>query len=304
METRFLQTLLMVVQTGSLAESARRLHITPSAVIQRIRALEEEIGHALIQRAGHRMRVTAAGAAVLDEINSLLAVEARIKALASLDTESGLLKVGVVHTMLTGLFPDLLERLRRNRPGIELYILPGTSNDLFKQVVEEKVDIALIIQPPFAIPKALEWKLVRSEPLILITPMTIAGTDVHSILRAEPFIRYDRNNWGGRIVDLYLRDHDLALKELFELDALEAIILLVSRGLGVSLIPDWLPPWPEGVSVKRFQIAGARTRDLGMLWSKSSPRLPLIKAFFAEGIAAIGRLRDATSATSAPHSPT
>jgi DNA-binding transcriptional LysR family regulator len=62
METRFLHTFLVVVETCSLAETARRLNITPSAVVQRIKALEDEIGSPLIVRSGHSMRATAAGA--------------------------------------------------------------------------------------------------------------------------------------------------------------------------------------------------------------------------------------------------
>jgi LysR family transcriptional regulator, chromosome initiation inhibitor len=59
-----LQTLLAVVDEGTLEAAARRLHITPSAVSQRLRALEVATGRVLVQR-GRPATVTSAGEPVL-----------------------------------------------------------------------------------------------------------------------------------------------------------------------------------------------------------------------------------------------
>ncbi|UPG74746.1 LysR family transcriptional regulator (plasmid) [Roseomonas gilardii subsp. gilardii] len=282
METRFLRTFLAVVETSSLAQASRRLGITPSAVVQRIRALEAEIGQPLIRRSGQAMRPTPAAAAILADVGRLLAAEEAVKAAASADLETGLLRVGVIHTALTGFLPDLLVELKRSRPGMELYIQPGTSDNLYADVVEGRLDVAIVVQPHFPQPKTLEWFLLRQEPLLLITPAHVEDADPFSVLQQEPLIRYDRNNWGGRIVDLYLRSLGVRPREHYELDSLEAITIMVSRGLGVALIPDWLPPWPEGVRVHRLTLPQAPLRNIGALWLKASHRLPLIKAFVQE----------------------
>ena len=52
MDTQFLESFVMVVEHGSVAEAARRLNLTAAAVTQRIRALEREIGTALVSRSG------------------------------------------------------------------------------------------------------------------------------------------------------------------------------------------------------------------------------------------------------------
>jgi len=288
METRFLQTFLTVVETSSLAETARRLNITPSAVVQRIRALESEIGRPLIQRSGHAVRPTGAGAAVLHDVERLLAAETDVKAAATAGLETGRLQIGAIHTVLTGLLPDVLVSLKRNRPGIDLYILPGISDDLFARVTDGRLDAAVLVRPPFVLPKDLEWIPLRQERLLLIVPPAVEGLDPLVLLRREPFIRYDRNHWGGRIVDLYLRRMGIRPRERYELDSLEAITILVSRGLGVSLIPDWPPPWPEGVRVRRIVAEEAPSREIGILWPKSSVRLPLIRALAAEALGAGG----------------
>ena len=49
MQTAFLRAYLLTVDTGSMAEAARRLNLTPAAVAQQLRSLEQEIGVALVR---------------------------------------------------------------------------------------------------------------------------------------------------------------------------------------------------------------------------------------------------------------
>ena len=50
MDTRFLESFVLAVDNGSIAEAARRLNLTAVAVAKRIHALENEIGVALVTR--------------------------------------------------------------------------------------------------------------------------------------------------------------------------------------------------------------------------------------------------------------
>lgn len=284
MDTRFLQTLLAVIDHGSVAEAARRLNLTPSAVVQRIRALEDDIGQPLVQRAGQTMQATPAGTAILPEARRLLAVEADLKAAATAGQDVGLLRIGVINSVLTGLLPDVMVSLERSHPGMELYILPGMSSDLHDRVADGSLDAAILIEPPFVLPKTLRWTPLRREALLLITPLSVQEDSPAAILRQAPFIRYDRNHWGGRLVEQYLRRQRLHPQERHELDSLEAITVLVSRGLGVSLIPDWLPPWPEGTDLRRIALPEAPARTIGLLTPVASTRQRLIGAFCAAAL--------------------
>ena len=58
MDIHFLGNLLLVVDTGSMAEAARRVGVTPAAIAQQVQALERELGVPLLVRAG-RKRVIA-----------------------------------------------------------------------------------------------------------------------------------------------------------------------------------------------------------------------------------------------------
>ena len=114
MDTRFLQTLLTVAETGSLTRTARALNLTPSAVMQRIKVLEGEIGAPLIHRSGNAMCVTAACAAILEDARFVVGTVSHIKAAAAGRQDVGLLRVGVIHTVLSGLMPDVMLALQRN----------------------------------------------------------------------------------------------------------------------------------------------------------------------------------------------
>jgi DNA-binding transcriptional LysR family regulator len=61
----------------------------------------------------------------------------------------------------------------------------------------------------------------------------MAGLDAHTVLVAEPFIRYGCSFWGGRLVDNYVTQAGIRPRERFELSALDAIAVMVDRGLGV-----------------------------------------------------------------------
>lgn len=279
MDTRFLESFLIVAECGSIAEAARRLNMTPAAVAQRIRTLEAELDQPLISRVGRTVRPTAAGLAVKRHARDLLRAARDLRAIAANDLPAGQLRIGATATALTGLIPGIIADLSTRFRQIDYFLRPGSSMDLYHAVVAEELDTALIIKPQFPIPKAFSWMTLRREPLLLLTPAGLPVLDVHSTIAEQPFIRYDRNQWGGQIVDRYLRRHEITVHEWVELDALDAIAALVNRGLGVALVPDWAPPWPEGIRVQKILIDDAELRCMGVLWMNSGPRIAAIRAF-------------------------
>jgi DNA-binding transcriptional LysR family regulator len=287
MDTRFLESFVTVVDNGSIAEAARRLNLTSAAVAQRIRALESEIGARLLSRSGRTVRPTEAGAAILDHSRDFVQKIRDLKSIANNGT-SGELRLGAVSTAISGLLPGILALLIEKYPQIEIYMLPGTSAELYQKVLDGDLDAAVIAQPPFAIPKACGWHVLRAEPLVVLTPASLSVRDPHATLSTQPFIRYDRNNWGGRLVDGYLRRAGIRPHDRFELDGLEAIAVLVDRGLGVSVVPDWAPPWPEGLSLRKTLLpANPFTRRMGLLWTRSSVRGRLINVFLEQAATAL-----------------
>jgi len=280
MNIRFVETFLSVVDHGSLVEAARRLGLTPEAVAQRMAALENEVGVRLLMRSGRVVVPAEAGVAALGPARKLCQDAHALRASATSGTSSGELRLGAIATALTGIIPELFTPLLARYPQITTRILPGISGDLYRRVVEGDLDAAIVVRPQFAMPKGLEWRLLRSEPLILIAPGTASGRDPQSLLATEPFIRYDRNFWGGKLADRYLAQTGITLRERFELDALDAIAVMVDRGLGVSVVPDWAPPWPAGLSLAKLPLPAKNlAREIGLIWVRSSPVIRLLHAF-------------------------
>jgi DNA-binding transcriptional LysR family regulator len=88
-------------------------------------------------------------------------------------------------------------------------------------------------------------------------------------------------------VDSYLRKAGIRPRELYEIDLPEAIAVMVDRGFGVSLLPDWAPPWPEGLSLAKLPLPDAApfARRIGVVWARASPRLRLVYAFLEQAVA-------------------
>jgi DNA-binding transcriptional LysR family regulator len=283
MDTRFLESFVIVVEHGSVAAAARRLNLTDAAVTQRVRALEREIGTKLIGRSGRTVRATEAGAAILNHAKFLLRGVKDLRSVANEERFSGELNLGAISSALTGILPGLLARLAEKYPLLKLFIIPGSSEDLYQKVVSGELDAAVIVEPQVEMPKTCEWTLWREEPFIVLAPRSMKEAGAHKLLETQPFIRYDRNQLGGRLANKYLQKVKIRPQERYELDSLEAIAVLVDRGLGVALVPDWAEPWPEGLSLRKIPLPQPfEKRHIGLLWRRSSTRSRLVQALDAD----------------------
>lgn len=282
MDTQFLQSFVMVVDCGSMAEAARRLDLTPAAVAARVKSLEEAMGTALVRRAGRTVKPTESGLRILGHARGVLRDVRDLQALANDDAPLGEWRLGVSSSALTGLVPPLLRGLYDKHPKLAVYMEPGNSGTLYQRVTAGMLDAAVIVEPQFTLPKSCGWQVLAEEPLCVLAPAAHAGRDALDLLASEPFIRYDRNMWGGRMADAWLRDHQIQPRERIEIDALNAIAALVHEGLGVALVPDWTPPWPEGLQVLRIPLPPpVPVRRMGLVWTEG-PKAALAKALLAE----------------------
>jgi hypothetical protein len=155
----------------------------------------------------------------------------------------------------------------------------------YRHALVEELDAAIIVQPDFALPKSCGCRLMREELLAVLAPGTRRGAAPQAPIP------------GGRLADRSLRETHLFPRERYELDALDAIAVLVDQGSGVSLVLDWAPPWPAGIDVAKLALPRPFPhRRIGGLWRRSTAGTRLVKA------ATCASLAEARCPTCARHS--
>lgn len=264
MDTRFIQTLLSVVDSGSFAGAARKENMTPAAVAQRIRSIEAELGQRLVTRVGQQVSPTRECFSILPRLRNIVNEIGQIA--TDLD-ETGLggpIRLGSISTALSDRVPNVLAQFAQHAPNANLRIVPGTSKDLYSKLLNEDIDAAFIIQPLFNLPKSISSVHIEWQPFVMIVS---ADDDrpFEKIISSERALIYDSSSWGGRHIMPWIKNwvpHD---KILCELDALEAIGIAVGCGIGYSIVPDW-----QGLagltSVRRIPLPNlAQKRELVLL---------------------------------------
>ncbi|CAM3707460.1 LysR family transcriptional regulator [Rouxiella silvae] len=234
---RELKTFIAVTQDGTFAAAGQRIGLTQSAVSAQIRGLEDHLGMPLFDRTGRAAVLNAAGSRILPMAEQILDIFANMSQPESLNDFRGVIKIGAISTFQTGMLPKVLLRLHQNAPALETKLVPGVSFHLLTQVDAGNIDLAIVIKPGFPLPKDLHSETLLNEPFVLIVPKNLDGEDPLTLLRENPFIRYDRTSFGGRMVSHFLRRHRLEPKVVLEIDEIDAIVKMVECGLGVALVP-------------------------------------------------------------------
>ncbi len=232
MDTRYLRTLLEVVDGGSLAEAARRQNLTAAAVGQRLKALENELGARLVCRSGSTVRPTAECIRMIPRLRAIIADIASLPSDIADDGLAGPFRLGMISTALSDHGPSLVEHLRNIAPNVEMSITPGSSAYLFEQLSSSELDAAILVEPSFAIPKSMTTRVLERQPYGWVTPRDLESDDM-------PLIVYDRTSWGGQIAWRWIEQNLETPKVLCELDAPETVANMVAGGAGRAILPIW-----------------------------------------------------------------
>ena len=282
MDTRFVESFLAVVETGSIAAASRRLNLTQAALAQRLKALERDIGVPLVSRVGQTVKPTSAGLSVIERAQDLLTTVRQIRAIAMEDANIGELRLGAISAAMIGIIPSALEVFCRSLPRVGVHLTPGVSDVLYQQVVDNELDAAIIIRPPhFTIPKTCNWQPLLEEEFIVLKSAAIACNEGVELLREHPFIRYDRRHWDGQIADLYLTELGVRPQERFEMDGIDAIAALVEKGLGVSLVPNSYPLRHISSNLSKVPLGtGQPYREIIFISNRSSSNSRFLEIFY------------------------
>lgn len=238
MDSRFLESLIRVIETGSIAQAARIQHLTAAAVSQRIKTLEVEFGTDLLTRSGHRAKPTAACARILNRARHIVKeVDVLVDNLRP-GFFSNALRIGVISSQWSPLLPVQLDVLRQHSPETRISLSLNTSRILYAGLLNGEFDAIIIEAPNFTVPRNIRSTLIRQEPLVLISNCRYDKSP-REILQENKYIEYLPDPFAINIATKYLEDLSLVLTPICDTGSLESILALVSEGKGASLVPKW-----------------------------------------------------------------
>jgi len=263
---RELKTLVAVAREGTFSAAGEKIGLTQAAVSAQMQRLEEELGFELFDRTGRSARLNTMGHQTVQQAQELIRLYQNLGSRKVGAPATVFVNLGAIASAQRSLLPEALAKFHKQSPGCRTHVLPGLSMELLNLVDAGEIDMAIVIRPPFSLQSDLQWTTLAREPFRLIVPRNVEGDDWAELLATRPFVRYDRASFGGRQVDRFLRAMHVSVREMCEVDELDAIVRLVAHGLGVALVPQTATHrrWPAAVRVIDL---GDQTfhRDIGLV---------------------------------------
>ena len=243
MEIRQLQHFVAVAEEKHFTRAAQRMNIVQSALSNSIRLLEEELDARLFVRSTRQVRLTDAGHLLLDKARIALESiqDARDAVAAVRNLERGTLSIGTVQSLPAFLdMPSLIEKFHAAYPGLEVRLRQGSSTDLIEKIRSGRLDLAFL--PLSESPTDIKTDMIACEALVVGCapghPLAGANNVTFAALKDEPFVDFEPD-WGTRkLVDQGFFAAGINRHIAFEVSDLETLLELVSRGMGIALIPE------------------------------------------------------------------
>lgn len=147
---RELQAFKAVAEHGSLGKAAQVLNLTQPALTRILKRLEEQLGAPLFDRHAHGMSLTPFGR-TLEPHASLMLSESHqaVRALREMQgLEHGVVRVGAVSSAVEHFLPAAVDRLTAQRPGVQVHLLEGLSDELAIWLAKGEIDLAIGFSMP------------------------------------------------------------------------------------------------------------------------------------------------------------
>jgi len=291
MNIRQLECFVAVVEEGTFTRAARRVGITQPSLSQHIRALEQDLDGAVLERLPGHVAMTPAGRSLLPEARAAVrAVDrGRRAARAALALESGELEIATVLSMAVGLLPRYVRLWHERYPDVGIRLQEFRHRSLLEEAVDQGVADFAIGPLPL---RTWDGPLVRVawEEFVVVAPPGDA-------LSARKHVRLEE--LADREWVLYHPDHGLAgiLEEVcrragfsprgtVRTSQAEGAARLASAGIGPALVPDNIvlpgiegsvlrltPPLIRDVAVySRTELTHIATAFVDVLQSEQRPR--------------------------------
>jgi DNA-binding transcriptional LysR family regulator len=241
MELRQLKHFLAVGEAGSITAAAKSLRLTQPALSRQIKALEEELDTALLERGAHSITLTPAGEALLAEGRKLLrASETMIEKVKS--TAAGEpLRVGYAPSLAGDFLSVAIERFTQFHPRVRVSLYDWSSAEMRSGLAAGKLDL-IVAAPCTAVQEPVRWVALRDYGWQLVMPANhplgnkklVSAKD----LAGQRLLLYDREHYPDywdRVTGFF-REHHLQAKVAGEFDGVSSLTAALEGNLGIALL--------------------------------------------------------------------
>lgn len=291
MEIRALSVFLSVSDTLNFSRSSELLHMSVSAVSRTVKRLEEELGQPLLERDNRSVRLTSAGREFLEYARHSVAEWQQLRRkLGNEDELAGEVSLYCSVTATYSVLAPILEAFRVTHPAVEIKMHTGDQADGIGRILEGRDDVAVSGRPS-QMPRRMEFLPLLESPLQFCVPAAdCAVSDM--VLAASagggdidwdgiPFIVPERGIT-KEMLDAWFREQGIRPRIYAQVAGHEAIVAMVSLGLGVGIAPQ-LVIEASGMADRVSQIVvpeGLPPLTVGLCSLGQRLASPLVKSFW------------------------
>lgn len=275
--------LVEVVRAGGFRRAAATLHVAQPAISHQVRRLEAELGVALLERGRGGVTPTPAGRAFLERAERILAEAdaARTDMLAHAGALTGSVRVGAWHSSAPDV-PGLVREFSRRHPGVELLLREHGAAQMLDMVRRGDLDVAVVILAEVLDLADITIEPVLSEPLVVVDAPhgPLAGRRRVRLgdLRDAPFVMFPVGSAMRGIVEQACATAGFRPRIAVEAMGFTAARALVSRGVGVALLPRSLPAEP-GPPLAVAALTPTLSRTSALAWRARGTLTPAAAEF-------------------------
>jgi LysR family hydrogen peroxide-inducible transcriptional activator len=273
-----LQYLVALRRHGHFGRAAEACFVTQSTLSAGLREIETLLGITLVERTRRVVRFTPLGIRIADKAQRVLRETEELADLARAEGQplTGELRMGVIPTIAPFLLPAMLPRLRREWPGLKLYLREEASQSACDALHRGQLDCVLLAMP-YACGEVDTAELFE-DPLYVAFPRgeapRAAVVDPAAIDESRLLLLEDGH---------CLKDHALSACNRPELRAeatmmgtsLHTLVQMVDNGLGQTFIPAMAIESGilDGTGIVARRLRSRHNfRRIALAWRKSSPR--------------------------------
>ena len=271
MDPQNLKAFTAVAETGSFSEAAELLSLTQPAISKRIASLELDLHNQLFDRIGRKVSLTEAGRALLPRAQRILfEIADTERALSNLSGKvEGRRSMGTSHHIGLHRLPPVLREYSQRFPDVQLDMKFIDSEQAFDSVSQGEMELGVVTLPP-KIPGHVHTEVIWEDPLTVLVneehPLAAANRSAPVTLQdlaSYPGILPSQTTFTRRIVEKLFRDQNLDIEVAISTNYLETIKMMVSIGLGWSVLPASM----MDDSVCQLSVLDCRlSRNLGVVF--------------------------------------